>query len=137
MALVTSDLGEIQLLTKMLQATLSVDENYILKLYSNNVTPDNTFITTSLTEASFTNYAAKTLARASWSTPTTISGAATSTYATQSWTCGASGQTVYGYWVQGATSGTLLWAEKFATSRTLATGDILNVSLSFSLNSAN
>jgi hypothetical protein len=39
MALVIADVGEIELLDKMLKDALSVDETYTLKLYQNNYTP--------------------------------------------------------------------------------------------------
>lgn len=114
---------------KMLKTALSVDESYILKLFQNNVTPDQTFVTGSMTEANFTNYAAKTLTRATWNSSVTVSSKAQSSYgsAAQSWTCGASGNTVYGYSVEGATSGAVLWAERFSVSRVLANGDVLNL----------
>lgn len=124
---------------KLLKDALSVDENYILKLFQNNVTPDQTFVPGSLTEANFTNYAAKTLTRATWNAAVTVSSKAQSSYgsAAQSWTCGASGNTVYGYWIEGATSSVCLWAERFAVSRVLASGDVLNLTPQFTLSSEN
>jgi len=122
---------------KMLKDALSVDEAYILKLFRNDVTPDQTFASGSMTEANFTNYAAKTLARTTWNTAVTVSNKAESSYgsAAQSWTCGASGNTIYGYWVEAATSAKVLWAERFAVSRVLADGDVLNLTPKFTLNS--
>lgn len=139
MALVTPNQGELELLNKMLKAALSVDENYILKLFQNNVTPDQTFVPASFVEANFTTYAAKTLTRSGWNSAVTVAGAATSSYGAnpQSWTCGTSGNTIYGYWVEGATSGICLWAEKFTSARILADGDVLNLTPQFNLNSAN
>lgn len=124
----------------MLKDTLSTDENYILKLFKNDVTPDNTFTASSMTEADFTNYAAKTLARATWNAAVTNgSNKAETSYATspQSWTAGTTGNTIYGYWVQAATSGAVLWAERFATARVLSDGDVLNLTPKFTLNSEN
>lgn len=125
MALVVPLQGELQLLNKLLQAALSVDEGYILKLYQNNVAPDSTFVPASMTESNFTGYAAKTLTRALWNNAVLVSTIAQSSYGTaaQSWTCGTTGNTVYGYWVQGATSGVCLWAEQFSVARVLANGD--------------
>ena len=136
MALVTPNAGELELLDKMLKDALSSDEDYILKLYSNDYTPDQAAVTASFTEANFTNYAATTLTRAGWSSAATVSNKAESSYATQSWTCGATGNTIYGYYVCNP-SDTVLWAEKFAVSRTLADGDVLNLTPKFSLNSEN
>lgn len=138
MALVVPNAGELELLDKMLKDALSSDEDYILKLFQNDYTPDQTTASGSLTEANFTNYAAVTLTRAGWNQAVTISNKAESSYgsAAQSWTCGASGNTIYGYYVANP-SGTVLWAERFAVSRVLANGDVLNLTPKFTLNSEN
>jgi hypothetical protein len=121
----------------MLKDALSTNESYVLKLYKNNYTPDDSSAPGSFTEANFTNYLAKTLTRANWNAAVTVSGKAESSYGSGplSWTCGATGNTVYGYYVIGATSGTVLWAELFATARVLADQDVLNLTPKFTLNS--
>lgn len=136
MALYTTNLGELELLDKMLKDALSVDENYILKLYQNNYTPDDTSAPGSFTEANFTNYAAITLTRSGWNSAVVVSNKAETSYGSvpQSWTCGASGNTIYGYYVVGATSSVVLWAELFSTSRVLANQDVLNLTPKFTLN---
>jgi hypothetical protein len=132
--------GEIQLLTDLLAGgTL---ENWTLKLYKTNVTPAETDTGATYTVADFTSYANKTLTRSvSGSTWQTVAGGspsgswsaeaavAKSSYgsAAQSWTCGASGNTIYGYYIVGATSTKLICAELFASSRTLANGDTLSL----------
>ena len=140
MALVTTNLGELELLDKMLKDALDTDENYILKLFHTDVTPSENSTSASFVEATFTNYAAVTLTRSNWNAAVLNgSNAAESSYgsAAQSWTCGATGDTIYGYWMEGATSGTCLWAEKFATARTLTDSDVLNLLPKFTLQSAN
>jgi hypothetical protein len=54
----------------------------------------------------------------------TVSNKAESSYGSsaRSWTCGTTGNTIYGYWVANPTN-TVLWAERFAVSRVLANGD--------------
>lgn len=136
MALVVPDLGEIELLTKLLINTTDT-EDYIVRLYQNSYSPDNTTVVGDFTEADFTNYTAKTLARSDWASPTTVGTKAESSTTTQSWTCGTTGNTVYGYYVVGSTSGVCLWAEEFAASRILVDGDILNLLPKFTLSSAN
>ena len=86
--------GELELLDKMLKDALSSNEDYVLKLFRNDYTPDQTTASGSLTEANFTNYAATTLTRAGWNTAVTVSNKAESSYgsAAQSWTCGATGR---------------------------------------------
>lgn len=140
MPLIIPNTGEIELLSKMLKAALSVDENYILKLYKTNLSITATTVAADMNaeEATFTNYAPVTLTRAGWGTPTTASNVASSTYGTAaSWTCGATGNTIWGYYVLGATSGTLLWAEAFSSSRILTNGDVLNLTPIFTFSSAN
>jgi len=136
MALVVSNAGELLLLEWLLKST-STPENLTLKLYSNNYTPLATSTAANFTECTFTDYAAKTLSRASWTAPATNgSGKGETTYAEQEWTAGSS-QTIYGYYVVGATSGTLIWAQLFPTPRTPASGDTVVVTPKFTLNSEN
>ena len=137
MALHVCRQGELQLLDKMLKDALSTDENYILKLFQNNYTPDEDDAVGSFTEATFTDYAARTLTRALWNAAQVNATKSESSYGTSpsSWTCGATGNTIYGYWMEGATSAAVLWAERFATSRVLADGDVLNITPKFTLSS--
>ena len=136
MALIVPDAGELELLTKLLINTTDT-ENYLLRLYKNSYSPSGSTVIGDFTEADFTTYAEKTLARGDWASPSTVANKAESSVTAQSWTCGASGNTVYGYYVVGATSGVCLWAEEFASPRILANGDILNLTPKFNLSSAN
>jgi hypothetical protein len=137
MPLVISNVGELELLDKMLKDALTTDEDYTLKLFNNNVTPDQSSVAGTFTETAFTGYTAKTLTRTGWSAASTVSNKAQSSYSQQSWTCGATGDTIYGYYVIGATSTTLLWAERFASPRVVANTDVLNVTPVFTFNSEN
>jgi len=139
MPLVTPDTGELELLDKMLKDALTVDENYILQLFNHAEIVSAATVSADFTASTFTNYVTKTLTRANWAVAT-INGSnkADTAYSTAlSWTCGATGDTVFGYWVVGATSSTTLWAERFGTSRVLASGDVLNLTPRFTLNSEN
>jgi hypothetical protein len=133
MALLVPDVGEVVLLSNLLAGgTL---ENWTLKLYKTSVTPAESDTAASYTVADFTSYSDKTLTRSvsggTWSTPSTSTGTTSSSYnagTPQNWTnTGASAQTIYGYYVVGATSTTLLFAELFAASRTLNQNDQLNL----------
>jgi hypothetical protein len=135
MPLVVPNSGELELLDKLLKDALVTNEDYILKLYKVDVTPDENSVPGTFTEADFSGYSSKTLNRASWSSAMTVSGEATSQYSQQSWTCGATGNTVYGYFVLGSNSGTLLWAERFTASRLLEDGDVFQLTPTFSLKS--
>jgi len=131
--------GELELLDKMLKDTLSYDEKYLLRLYKNDKTPLDADGTADYTEADFTDYAGRTLSRETWNAAQTSGTKAESSYgsAPESWTCGTSGNTIFGYWVEGANTNALLWAERFATSRVLADGDVLNITPKFTLTSEN
>lgn len=139
MAIFLTDTGEVALLNKLLKTALSTNENYVLKLFTNNYTPSDGSVQGQFTEAVFTNYTSRTLTRAGWNAAGIVSNKASMSYGStpRSWTCGATGNTVYGYWVtgDGTNAGTLLWVERFITNRVLANGDILNLTPQFTLNS--
>lgn len=124
MSLLVPDAGEVKLLARMLYGG-SV-ENLTLKLYKTNVTPAESDTAGSYTEADFTGYAAVTLTSSqsggTWAVPTTSSGTTSSTYGTNAvFSCtGGSAQTIYGYFVVGATSGTIYWAELFSSSKNMS-----------------
>ena len=117
-----------------------------MRLYKTNVTPAETDVIATYTEADFTGYVAKTLTRtvsaSTWNTPATgaptggwsaEAAVAESAYgsAAQSWTCGATGNAIYGYFISGVTSAKLILAEAFATPRTLVDTDVLNLTPRF------
>ncbi len=135
MALLVPDEGELELLDKMLKDALSTDEDFILNLFKNNYTPMDASTSTDFTVADFSNYVVKTLDRVTWSASKTVATKAESSYGTTplSWTCGATGNTIYGYWVEGAASSIVCWAERFGTSRVLAMDDVLNLTPKFTL----
>lgn len=129
MALVVPNVGELELLNRLLQGGNYVDNSdYVLRLYQNNYTPTTASTLGDFTEADFTNYLSVTLSQTLWgSASTNGNDKAESSYSQQSWTCGSTGNTVYGYYVEGAASGTLLWAEKFGSAKVLSNGDVLNL----------
>lgn len=139
MALFVPNTGERRLLELMLQRPANGTDNYYCRLYNNNYTPsDSSSVYGVFVEASFTGYGAFTFARNTWySAITNGSNEAEVSYGPNpfSWTCTASGQTVYGYWVEDGTDRTVLWAERFGTPRVVAPGDILNLTPKFTLRS--
>lgn len=138
MGIIVTNAGE-NILNKWLFKDTSITENLTLCLYVNDYTPVATSTTANFTEASFTDYTSKTLSRASFNDPSTNgSGKSEITYAQQSWTVGTgSSATIYGYFIKGATSGTTIFAEKFATPRTYAAGDSFQMNPKISLFSEN
>ena len=140
MALVLMNEGGLELLDKTLKDALSVDESYLLKLFNvSTLTPNATMTSSDFAAktATFTNYSAATLSRGGWSAASSSSNTAVSVYsAAISWTCGATGDTVYGYLIEGATSNKVLWAEKFSVARALGSADVLNITPKFTMCSA-
>jgi hypothetical protein len=136
MPLVTPDLGEIELFNKMLKNALVVDETYTLRLYRNDVTPTKDTVAADFTATTFTGYSEQILTRANWSDAVTNpDDKAESAYPQLSWTCGTTGDTIYGYWVIGSSSGVCLWAERFNSPRILAQSDIFKLTPKFTLDS--
>lgn len=84
------------------------------------------------TEATFSGYSSKSLARATWNAAADNAGVSSKAYPQQSWSP-TSSQTVLGYYVQKATALTLLWAEAFASSRALQNGDTLTLDIKIEL----
>jgi len=126
MTLRIPDVGETRLLGNMVGK--NTPENQLLKLFSNNITPADADVAGTYTEITGGGYAAKTLTATSWNAPT--SGAPSFIdYAQQTWTFTASVGNVYGYYVVGETSGTLLWSERFSDGpyNVAASGDIIRV----------
>jgi hypothetical protein len=108
MALNFPDTGENLVLGMLVNKTAA--ENLVLKLYKNNITPSDTDVAGTYTEATFPGYSAITLTGATWSAPAAGSIAYS---AEQTFTCsGVSTDDIYGYYVIQTTSGTLLYSER-------------------------
>lgn len=91
--------------------------NHTLKLFKSNTTLTEALTPSSLTEADFTGYSAKTLTGGSW----TIAAGdpASGAYAQQSFvsTADQTSQTIYGYFVVSTdTTPRLMWVERFASA---------------------
>ena len=127
MALLVPNQGEDLALQALVNKT--APQNLTYRLYKNNKTPAETDTEADYTQSTFTGYAAAALTGASWST---TPGAPTSaTYAQQSFTSSAdqAAELAYGYYVIQATSGKLVWAERFTNGPyTIANnGDVIKI----------
>jgi hypothetical protein len=111
MTLLVPNQGEAIALEALVNKTAA--QNLVLRLFKNNKTPSETDTEADYTEADFTGYSAPTLTGASWvSTPGAPSQVA---YAEQTFSssAGSQSQPVYGYYLTQASSGKLVWAERF------------------------
>lgn len=126
MALLVPSVGENMLLGMALG--FNAQEDFLLKLFVNNVTPADDDTAVTYTEMSTLGYAAKTLAKASWGIAQNA-GVAEGSYAEQTWTLSAGAAvTIYGYFVVSASSGTLLWSELFGAAKVVQNaGDTIKI----------
>jgi hypothetical protein len=88
-------------------------QNLRYRLFTNNITPAETDVAGTYTEATFTGYAGQTLTGANW---TVVQGAPTLASHAQLTFASTADQTlqnVYGYYVTQATSTLLVLAERF------------------------
>lgn len=113
MALVVSDIGEVKMLNVILGKQAS--ESLIYKLYTNDYTPLEDSTVSSFTEASTYGYTPVTVAPSAWTVTTGTPGGdpAYGTTAELMFPFTGAAGNMYGYFVVGATSGDLYWAERF------------------------
>lgn len=85
-----------------------------LKLYKNNITPAETDIESTYTEATFTGYADIALTAATWTTSGTAPTAIDFPEQSFTSTANQTAQLIYGYYYTQQTSGKLTAVERFA-----------------------
>ena len=108
MPLVFPDAGENIVLEALVNKT--APQNLVLRLYTSNTTPGESDTASTYTEATGSGYSAITLTGASWGS---ASGGSIS-YAQQTFTFSGALGNVYGYYMTQASSGTLVYAERFS-----------------------
>jgi hypothetical protein len=136
MSLVLGDVGAGQILKKYFNNTPPVGGNdYILKLYTNNIDPSDNDVASDYTEAVGGGYSDKTLTSGSF-VISTVAGICQATYAQQEFAFSGpltGNPAVYGYFVVDA-DGVFIFAEKAGASITpLAVGDKVTVDPMFQL----
>lgn len=132
MPLKVTNAGEIRLITHMI---VDSARTLTVRLYQNDYTPVDNSAASNFTESTFGGYTSRTLVPGSWNTATTnASGKAEIRYSSDLTWAATSTQTVHGYYVLDST-GTVLWAERFAQPRALIDGDSLSLSPAFTLKS--
>ena len=112
MTLVMPNEGEVAVLGAALK--VSAPENLSLRLYTNDYTPVETSTASSFTEVSGSGYAPITITAPDW---TLVAGDPTvATAAEKMWSFTGNPGNIYGYFVVGATSGKVYWAERFTNA---------------------
>jgi len=131
-ALLCPDVGEVAILDFIFKTT--TPETQKLKLYLNDISPAESDTAGTYTEATISGYALVSLVRATWNGASTSVGISTNTYPAQTFSFTGTG-TIVGYYVVGATSSTLLFAERlFSTpGQVFNNGDSLVLSLKVGL----
>lgn len=103
----------------------SSPEDYVVDLYSNNHVPVDVDTAASFTVAAFTGYAQVSIPRASFGAATIVTGPLANLLSSTvpTFTCtGGGGQTVYGFFLRGAISGTAYLAQYFTGGRAITSG---------------
>lgn len=123
MTLLVPNVGENIALSYLVGKTTTV-RDLIYRLFATNVTPAETDVAGTYTEAAGGGYASKTLTGASW---TVTNGAPTeAAYAQQTWTFTGvltTNPTVYGYYVTRVTDADLVLSETFTSFTPANNGD--------------
>lgn len=121
MALVVPNQGEqimLGLITGKVQ--YSNTTNLVIKLFTNNVTPNEQTNTASFTEASFSGYSNINLPGSSWTVSTnTTSNTTSASYAAIRFILSGtqpSSINVYGYYVTYGANGSVMWADRFPSA---------------------
>ena len=114
MAVVVSNVSEILVLKNYLNNTAPQDQ--LLKLYKNDITPGEGDTAGTFTEATYTGYSSSALGGANWAfTSGNPSFAQYNVTLFFTSTANQTAQAVYGFYVVQASSGILMWAERFDT----------------------
>lgn len=127
MTLMVPDIGETMFLDNILKT--ASPEALNLKLYSNNFDCVEGSVASAFTEVSGGGYALKNLTRAGWNAAQSAAGVSSSTYGTAQTFSFTGTVTVVGYYLVGASSGTLYWAERLyaGAGQVFNNGDSLTI----------
>jgi hypothetical protein len=114
--------GKIKWLMRMVDPT--THEDTIVELFKNDYTPVVGSVETDFTPATFTGYAPITIAAADWSMPTVVANVGqVDTDTVPEFVCtGGAAETVYGWFLRGATSDIVHAAQRFDSPRVMSNG---------------
>lgn len=133
MGLKSTNEGEIYLTNRMLHG--GSNEDWTLRLYSNNKTPAASDTIASYTECTLTGYSAATLDTESFTNAASVSGVGSSNYSEITFGPFTSAGVVYGYYITSPTS-KVLWAERLLAARTIAgTSETIPITIKIGIDS--
>lgn len=124
MNMVIPDQGKLLWLNWMLPSDGSDQENFSVRLFQNNITPDADSVLGDFTIATFTGYASVPVDRSDFG-GTFISAhvAYSDSAVVPTYTCtGGSAQTVYGWYMVATISNVVVAAQRFDSPRSMAPG---------------
>jgi hypothetical protein len=129
MSLIITNAGKIQAVSYLIGKDTTV-QDLKLKLFSNNISPNDSSVISDFVELTGGGYVPFSLSGTTWSLSNT-----TASYPQQTWNFTASVGNVYGYYVTTADDSTVIFAEKFDDGPYLvaASGDIIRVTLSITM----
>lgn len=134
MTLIVPDEGEIRLLDMLVNAVGMT--NVRLRLFQNNITPDQDSVYATFTIATFSGYADTTPAMGAASTVSHKGKIVDGSARNFTHNGGGTANTIYGYYVVDTGTSKVLWAERFSSSQSMAAnGDNIAITLAFTLNS--
>lgn len=126
MSIVVPKEGRLWWAGKLFNTGLLNTEAFKLQLFKNNVTPDVNTVRADLTPATFTGYASYDFPLAD-NGAVALSGNMARTLLTndsRSWTCTASPDTIYGWFLTNDDDDTVLLAERYASPHVLIAGSV-------------
>lgn len=126
MFMVIPNEGKLLFLARALISDPADTEDYIVRLFQNDYTPDDDSTAGLFDEADFAGYAPFDVADADFSTPVIVADVAETTAADPpTFTCtDLSPQTVYGWYMQGVDTGTVYAAQRFDLARVMVVGSV-------------
>lgn len=132
MAVVFTNAAETVALKAFLNQTAG--ETLVLRLYSDDQTPAKTDVAADYTEVSGNGYSAKTLTPGTFTF--TDGDPSTAAYPQQTFSFSGAAGNVYGYYVTQATSGALMFANRFSNApiNIANNGDEIRITLTITLN---
>lgn len=130
MPLIVPDEGEVAMLDMLVNGDSFA--NVRLRLYQNNLTPDQDTVYGDFAVATFSGYGEETPSFGAASIVSHKGKIVDSAERTFVHNGGGTSNTIYGYYVVDSVNNLVLWAERFATPQSMSNnGDLIGITLAF------